>query len=165
MASSASGDQSFSLSLSSGRTTTRLSTDSPEEQGAMAMPSLIMADIGERIALTDGETVEASEDASTPMIIVVAATKPLSPSLVASCVMGANGSSESRGKSRSPPRAIADRLDRNSPNTPPSRGTRQSGVSLAPTPPSSSAHQSHGMVTLVTRHSSAASIRSDVLVG
>ena len=97
MASSASGDQSLSLSLSSGRTTTRLSTDSPEEQGAMAIPSLIMAEIGERIALTDGETVEASEDASIPMIIVDAVMKSLSSSLAASGVMGATGSSESRG--------------------------------------------------------------------
>ena len=32
----------------------------------MAMPSIIMAESGERIAIADGDTVEASEDASTP---------------------------------------------------------------------------------------------------
>ena len=64
----------------------------------MAMPSLIMAETGERIALTDGETVEASEDAATPTIIVDAVMKSLSSSLVASGVMGATGSSESMGK-------------------------------------------------------------------
>ena len=75
----------------------------------MAMPSVIMADSGERIAITDGDTVEASEDASTPTIIVDVVMKSLSSSLAASGVMGATGSSDSRGKSRSPPRAIADR--------------------------------------------------------
>ena len=112
MASSVSGDQSLSLSLSSGRTITRLSSDSPEEQRAMAMPSIIMADSGERIALTDGDTVEASEDASTPMIIVDVAMKSLSSSLADYGVMGATGSSDSRGKSRSPPRAISDRPEK-----------------------------------------------------
>jgi hypothetical protein len=91
MASSVRGDQSLSLAVSSDRTITRLSLDSPEEQGAMAMPSIIMADSGERIALTDGDTVEASEDASTPMIIVDVVMKSLSSSLAASGVMGATG--------------------------------------------------------------------------
>ena len=121
MVSSASGDQSLSLSLSSGRTITRLSTDSPEEQGAMATPSLIMTDTGERIYITDRETVEASEDASSSMIIVDAVMNYLSSSLVVSGAMGAIGSSESRGKSRSPPRASVDRPDRSAPNTPLSR--------------------------------------------
>ena len=58
MASSVSGDQSLSLSISSGRTITRLSSDSPEEQGAMSIPSIIMAESGERIVLADGDTVE-----------------------------------------------------------------------------------------------------------
>ena len=80
MASSVSGDQSLSLSIASGRTITKLSSDSPEEQGAMVVPSIIMADSGERIAITDGYTVEASEDASTPMIIVDAVMKSLSSS-------------------------------------------------------------------------------------
>ena len=101
----------------------------------MVSPSLIMSETGERIALRDGESVEASEDTSTPTVFVDAVMKSLSSSLVASGVMGAIGSSESRGKSRPRPRAIADRPDRSSPNTPPSRGTRQSGVSLVPTPP------------------------------
>ena len=73
------------------------------------MPSIIMADSGERIALTYGDTLEASEDASTPMIIVDVVMKSLSSSLAATGVMGATGSSDSRGKLRSPPRAIADR--------------------------------------------------------
>ena len=161
MASSASGDQSLSLSISSGRTITRLSTDSPEEQGAMAMPSLIMAETGERIAMTDSETVEASEDASTSMLIVDAAMKSLSSSLVGSGVMGVIGSSASRGQSRFPPRAITDRPDRSSPNTPPSRVFRKSGISLAPTPPPRSVPQSQGVVTPVTRQASAASVSSD----
>ena len=42
---------------------TRLSTDSPEEQGAIAMPLLILAETGERIDFTGSETVEASENA------------------------------------------------------------------------------------------------------
>ena len=129
------------------------------------MPSIIMADRGEQIALTDGDTVEASEDASTPIIIVDVAMKSLSSSLAASGVMGATGSSDSRGKSRSPPRAIIDRLERRSPNTPPSRGSRKSGISLAPTPPPRSVPQSQDVVTLVSRQASTASIRSDVLCG
>ena len=58
MASSVSGDQSLSLSILSGRTTPRLSSVSLEEQDAMAMPSIIMAESGERIVLADGDTVE-----------------------------------------------------------------------------------------------------------
>ena len=54
------------------------------------MPSLIMAESGERIALTVGDTVEASEDASTPTIIVDAVMKSLSSSLGASGVMAGN---------------------------------------------------------------------------
>ena len=56
-----------------------------------------MADSGERIALTDVDTVEASEDASIPMIIVDAVMKSLSSSLAVAGVMGATGSSDSRG--------------------------------------------------------------------
>ena len=134
MASSASGDQSLSLSLSSGRTINRPSSDSPEEYGAMAMPSIVMAESGERIAISDGDAVETSEDVSPSVIIVDAVMKSLTSSLAASGVMGATGSSHSRGKSRSPPRAIADRQERSSPHTPPSRGSRKSGMSPAPTP-------------------------------
>ena len=108
----------MSLSLSSGRTITRLSSDSPEEQGAMAMPSIIMAESGERVAITDGDVVEPSEYVSPSAIIVDAVMKSLTSSLAASGVMGATGSSDSRGKSRSPPRAIVDQLERSSPNTP-----------------------------------------------
>ena len=90
----------MSLSIPSGRTITRLSSDSPEEQGAVAMPSIVMADSGERIAITDGDAVEASEYDSTPMIIVDVVMKSLSSSLAASGVMGATGSSDSRGKSK-----------------------------------------------------------------
>ena len=68
--------------------TTRLSTASFDGQETMATPSLVMAEIGERIALTDGDAVEASEDASSPMISVDAVMKSLSSSLVASGVMG-----------------------------------------------------------------------------
>ena len=88
MASSASGDQSLSLFLSRGRVTTRLSTDSPDGHETMVVPSLIMTDTGERIAIADGETVDASEDASSSMIIVDAVMKSLSSSLAASGVMG-----------------------------------------------------------------------------
>jgi hypothetical protein len=69
------------------------------------------------------------------VVIVDAVMKSLTSSLAASGVMGATGSSDSRGKSRSPPRAISDRQERSSPNTPPSRGSRKSGISPAPTPP------------------------------
>ena len=101
MASSASGEQSLGLSSTSGRTTTRFSVESPEGNDAMAIPSLVMADTGERVAIADGETLDASEYARSSLIIVDAAMKPLSSSLVGSHVMGAIGSSESRGKSRS----------------------------------------------------------------
>ena len=75
MASSASGDQSLSLSLSSGRTINRLSSDSPEECGAVAMPSIIMADSGEGVAIADGDAVETSGDVSPSVIIVDAVMK------------------------------------------------------------------------------------------
>ena len=89
------------------------------------MPSIIMAESGERIAITDGDAVETSEDVSPSVIIVDAVMKSLTSSLAASGVMGATGSSDSRGKSRSPPRAITDRPERSSPNTRPSRGSRK----------------------------------------
>ena len=60
MASSASGEQSLSLSSTSGRTTMRFSVGSPEGDDAMAIPSLLMADTGERIVIADGETVDAA---------------------------------------------------------------------------------------------------------
>ena len=81
MASSVSGDQSLSLSLSSGRTITRLSSESLEERSAVAMPSITMADSGERIALEDGDAVETSGDASSSAIIVDAVMKSLASSL------------------------------------------------------------------------------------
>ena len=77
MASSVSGDQSLSLFTSIGRTITRLSLDSFDEQGAMAMPSIIMAESGERIAITDGDVVETSEDVS-PLVIIVDAVMKIS---------------------------------------------------------------------------------------
>ena len=98
MASSASGEQSLSLSSTSGRTTTRFSVGSPDGDDAMAFPSLIMMDTKGRLSITAGDTVDASEDATSSLIIVVAVMKSLSLSLVASHVMGATGSSESRGK-------------------------------------------------------------------
>ncbi len=57
----------------------------------MAMPSIIMAESGERIAIADGDAVEASEDASTPTIIVDAVMKYLSSSLAAFWRYGCNG--------------------------------------------------------------------------
>ena len=62
-----------------------------------------MADSGERTPITDGDDVDASEDATSSLIIVDAVTHSILSSLVASHVMGgAIGSSESRGKSISP---------------------------------------------------------------
>ena len=58
----------------------------------------MMADTGERIPITDGDVVDASKDAKSSLIIVDAVRKSLSSSLVASHVLGATGSSESRGK-------------------------------------------------------------------
>jgi hypothetical protein len=63
------------------------------------MPSIIMTESGERVALTDGDAVETSGDVSSSAIIVDAVMKSLTSSLAASGVMG---SSDSRGKSRSP---------------------------------------------------------------
>ena len=134
MASSVSGDQSFSLYSTSGRTTTRFSVGSPDGDDVVALPYLVMADTGERIALADGDAVDVSEDATSSLIIVDAVMKSLSSSLAASRVQGATGSPESRGKSRSPPPAIVDHTDRGAASTPPSRGTRHSGTSPAPTP-------------------------------
>ena len=164
MASSASEEQSLSLSSTSGRSTTRFSVGSPDGDDAMALPSLIMADTGERIPIADGDALDASEDATSSLIIVDAVTKSLSSSLAGSHVLGATGSSESRGKSRSPPLAIADRTDRGAASTPPFRGTIHSRTSPAPTPPRS-VHLSQGPPTLVTRKSSATSIRSDAFGG
>ena len=75
---------------------------------------------------------------------------------------GATGSSESKRKLRSPPLALIDRPDRGTASTPLSRGTRQSGISPAPTPPRS-AQLPQGAPTLVTRKSSATSIRPDAV--
>ena len=69
MVSSASGVQSLSLSSTSGRTTTRFIADSPDGNDAMAIPSLIMTDTGERIAITYGEAVDASEDDASSLIM------------------------------------------------------------------------------------------------
>ncbi len=78
--------------------------------------------------------------------------KSLSSSLIASHVLGATGFPYSRGKSRSPPRAIADRAYLGVASTPPSCGTRHGATSLAPTPPRSAA-LSQGVPTPVTRKS------------
>ena len=77
MVSSASVEQSLSLSSTSGRTTTRFSVGSPDGDDAMALPSLIMTYTGERIAVADGDTVEASEDATSSLVIVDAVMKSL----------------------------------------------------------------------------------------
>ena len=91
MASSASGEQSLSLSSTSGRTTTRFSVGSLDGDDAMALPLLITADAGDRLAIADGDTVEASEDATSSLIIVDAVMKSLSSSLAAPHAMGGNG--------------------------------------------------------------------------
>ena len=105
MAYSGSGDQSVSLSSTIGRTTTRFSVESPNGDVLMALPSLVMTGTGEGIPLTDGGVVECSEEVASSLTIVDAAMKSRSSSLTASHAHGATGSSESRGKSRSPRRA------------------------------------------------------------
>ena len=129
-----SGDQSLSLSSTSGRTTTRFSVESPNGDDATALPALAMTGTGEIIPLTDGDAVEGSEEVASSLITVDAVMRSLSSSLTASHVHGATGSSESRGKSRSPTLGIANRAERGITSTPPSCGTRQSGTSLAATP-------------------------------
>ena len=52
---------------------------------------------GEHLAISDGDAVETSGDASPSVIIVDAVMKSLTSSLSASGVMGATGSSDSRG--------------------------------------------------------------------
>ena len=125
---------------------------SPDGDDAMALPSLVMVNTGERSPLTDGEAVGTSEDATSSSIIVDAVMKSLSSSLIASHVLGATGFPDSRGKSRSPPRAIADRAYLGVASTPPSCGTRHGATSLATTPPRSVA-LSQGVPTPVTRKS------------
>ena len=58
MASSVSGDQSLSLSSTSGRTTTRFSVGSPDGDDVMALPSLVMTGTGERMSFAYGVFVD-----------------------------------------------------------------------------------------------------------
>jgi hypothetical protein len=109
----------------------------------------VMVNKGESIPFRYGEAVEASEDATSSLIIEDAVLKSISSSLVASLVHGATCSSESRVKSRSLPLAIVDRAERGAASAPPSRGTRYSGSSPAPTLPRSVV-QSQGVPTPVT---------------
>ena len=69
MASSGSGDQSNSLSSTSGRATARFGVGSLEGDDAFATPSLVIAVTGECIPLTDGDAVDGSDFAANSYIL------------------------------------------------------------------------------------------------
>ncbi len=70
MASSESTDKSNNMSAPtlSGRTPARFGVGSPDGNDAVAMPSLVKSNTGERIPLMDGDAVEGSEMTRTPAL-------------------------------------------------------------------------------------------------
>ena len=120
----------ISPSSDSGRTA-RFGGGSPTGEEAFAAPTLVSGPEEGPMALED--STEGPEFADS-YIIADAVMQSLTSSLTASNVCGANGSSEARRKSRSPPRGSSSRSGPSLPGTPSLRGARRSGVSPAATP-------------------------------
>ena len=158
MASAGSADQSSCTSSDSGRTA-RFGGGSPTGDKAFATLVVVSGPAEEPIAI--GDTTEGLEFVDA-YFVADAATQSLTSSLTASNVYGANGSSETRRKSRSPPRGTPGRLGPSLLGTPSSRGTRRSGVSPATTPTRVKALTgAETLLSSLTRKSSAGSIHSD----
>ena len=112
-----------------------------------------------------GGATEGPECADS-YIIADAAMQSLTSSLTASNVYGANGSSETRRKSRSPPRGTPSRSVPSLPGTPFSRGARRSRVSPAATPTRvKSLTGTEIVLSPLTRKSSVGSVHSDPFGG
>ena len=125
MASAEGGDRSNLTSSDSGQTA-RFGGGSPIGDDSFAMPVVAGDAEVELPAIEDGDDSQVFADS---YMIVENVIAPLTSSVTASHVLGMTGSSESRKKSRSPPREIMCRPGRSQQGTPPSRGTARTGAS------------------------------------
>ncbi|MFM7977776.1 MAG: hypothetical protein ACKPKO_00530, partial [Candidatus Fonsibacter sp.] len=133
MTSSESGELNVSSSSTAGKTvntdaTARFGITSSDTDEAFATPAMAM--IGDQGEAQEGHQFhdddEGPEFASSYIIADAVMQSLSSMTMTASHILGAEGSSGSRQKSRSPPPGLALR-DRSTPGTPPSRGSRGSG--------------------------------------
>ena len=130
MASAEGGDRSNLTSSDSGQTA-RFGGGSHIGDDSFAMP---VATGDAEVELPAIEDADDSHVFADSCMIAENVMASLTSSMTASHVPGLTGSSESRKKSRSPPREIMDRPGRSQHGTPPSRGTARSGASPANTP-------------------------------
>ena len=157
MTSTEGGDRSNLTSSDSGQTA-RFGGGSPIGEDSFAMPVAAGEAEIELPAIEDGDDGHLFADSYMIVENVIAS---LTSSVTASHVLGMTGSSESRKKSRSPPREIMDRPGRSQQGTPPSRGTVRSGASPANTPSRMAAIANDAFMLPMTRQSSSRSICSD----
>ena len=160
--SSAEGGDRSNLTLSDSGQAARFGGGSPIGDDYFAMPVVAGEAEVELPAIEDGDDSHIFADSYRIAENVMAS---LTSSVAASRVLGMTGSSESRKKSRSPPREIMDRPGRSQQGTPPSRGTARSGASPANTPSRMAAVANDVFLSPMTRQSSLRSIRSDPLGG
>ena len=161
MASAEGGGRSNLTSSDSGQTA-RFGGGSPIGDDSFAMPVITGDAEAELPAIEDGD---GSHVFAESYMIADNVMASLTSSMTASHVLGMTGSSESRKKSRSPPREIMDRPGRSQHGTPPSRGTVRSGASPANTPSRTVAVANDAFLSPMTRQSSSRSIRSDPFGG
>ena len=152
MASTEGGDRSLLTSSDSGQTA-RFGGGSTAGEESFAMPVAAGEAEIELPAIEDGDDSHIDADS---YVIAESVVASLTSSVTASHVLGISGSSESRQKSRSPPREIMDRPGRSQQGSPPS-----SGASPANTPSRIAAGAHDAVLTPMTRQSSSRSIRSD----
>ena len=161
MASAEGGDRSNLTSSDSGQTA-RFGGGSHIGDDSFAMP---VATGDAEVELPAIEDADDSHVFADSCMIAENVMASLTSSMTASHVPGLTGSSESRKKSRSPPREIMDRPGRSQHGTPPSRGTVRSGASPANTPSRTAAVANDAFLSPMTRQSSSRSIRSDPFGG
>ena len=147
MVSTEGGDRSNLTSSDSGQTA-RLGGGSPIGDDSFAMPVAAGDAEIELPAIEDGEDSRIFADSYMIAENVMAS---LTSSMTASHVLGMTGSSESRKKSRSPPREIMGRPGRSQQGAPPSRGTARSGASPAHTPSRMAAAANDAFLSPMTR--------------
>ena len=157
MASTEGGDRSLLTSSDSGQTA-RFGGGSTAGEESFAMPVAAGEAEIELPAIEDGDDSHIDADS---YVIAESVVASLTSSVTASHVLGISGSSESRQKSRSPPREIMDRPGRSQQGSPPSRGTVRSGARPANTPSRMAAIANDEFLSPMTRQSSSRSIRSD----
>ena len=136
--------------------TARFGGGSPTGEDSFAMPVAAVEAGIELPAIEDGDDGHLFADW---YMIAENDVASLTSSVTASHVLGMSGSSESRKKSRSPPREIIDRPGRSQQGTPPSRGTVRSGASPTNTPSRMAAIANDALLSPMTRQSSSRSIR------